>query len=141
MLSRLVRLYGSSKWDHVAQFMPGRNARQCRERWRTFLSPSLINGPWSHAEDQFLAALYRQHGSKWSLIAKSFPGRSDCNIKNRWTRHLVTMSLDPCTQALTGAAEASPERHLPSGLEDSFNFLLADPVDHGFLSMDGYINW
>lgn len=94
ILAQLVSKYGTEQWEAVAHFMGGRNARQCRERWRTFLNPGIVNGPWSHAEDELLIYLHRTYGPKWSKITKHFQGRSDLNVKNRWVRHLQLMNLD-----------------------------------------------
>lgn len=90
-LTRLVQLHGHENWDSIACFMEGRSSRACRERWRFFLSPGLTNGPWSHEEDAQLIQLFNEYGPKWKLISKHFNGRSECNIKNRWTRHLKQM--------------------------------------------------
>ncbi|KAH0794438.1 Myb-like DNA-binding domain containing protein [Histomonas meleagridis] len=75
--------------------MNGRNARSCRERWRSFLSPNLVNGPWSHEEDQLLEKLVKEYGQKWKRISQEFKGRSECNLKNRWMRHLRQMVQEP----------------------------------------------
>jgi hypothetical protein len=141
-LSHLVHVYGSSKWERIAQFMNGRNARQCRERWRTMLSPGLTNGPWSHAEDQLLVQLYRVFGPKWSNIAKRFTGRSDCNVKNRWSRHLMNMNLD---QQLTDGSAAAADFREPDvegdDLDSPFEFIFGDQVDNCAASTGGFINW
>ena len=71
-------------WIHVAEKLPGRTARQCRDRWVNYLSPSNKNGPWSPEEDQLLAEKYIEHGPQWTTIAKFFDGRSENNVKNRW---------------------------------------------------------
>jgi hypothetical protein len=83
---RLVALHGTSQWDLVAKAMEGRTPRQCRERWKSFLSPGHVNGAWSTAEDRKLIELYRIHGPRWAFIARQFTGRSDYNVKNRWKR-------------------------------------------------------
>ena len=75
-------------WIAVAEQIPGRSARQCRDRWANYLSPNNKNGPWSQAEDEILAAKQREYGSQWSLICKFFNGRSENNVKNRWYTHL-----------------------------------------------------
>lgn len=84
-LYNLVLIHGD-KWDLIASEMEGRNPRQCRERYRSFLAPHLINGPWSREEDELLIRLHQKFGSKWSLITRYFLGRSDCNVKNRWSQ-------------------------------------------------------
>ena len=86
-ITQLVSIHGTKQWDLIASLIPGRNAKQCRERWRAFLSPGMVNGPWTKAEDNLLVALYQQFGPKWSKFTKHFPGRSDYNIKNRWRRY------------------------------------------------------
>ncbi|OHS93974.1 hypothetical protein TRFO_11451 [Tritrichomonas foetus] len=86
LIANFVNINGATKWDIVASFLPGRNARQCRERWRSSLSPGLTNGPWTKEEDKLLVKLHSQFGPKWSQISKYFVGRSDYNVKNRWQR-------------------------------------------------------
>lgn len=85
-LTRLIEIYGAKQWDILAQNMEGRDARQCRERWKSFLSPDLVNGPWTAKEDLLLFELHDRLGPKWSAFKQFFPGRSDYNIKNRWKK-------------------------------------------------------
>jgi hypothetical protein len=128
LLSHLVAIHGCNKWDVIARFMNCRNARQCRERWRTVLTPGLVNGPWSRAEDLLLTQLYQEHGPRWSLIAKQFKGRSDCNVKNRWERHLKAMDGPPLANDIADA-------------RDPFDPDFEDSVDNLPLFPDGVINW
>ena len=150
LLSRLVMIHGSDNWETVACFMSGRNARQCRERWRTVLTPGLINGPWSHAEDELLVRLYREHGPKWSLISKHFNGRSDSNVKNRWTRHLMLMNLDhiekkeKSEQTLEQQPEIPRAEVVSTGPDGTFDdphfwFAFEDQLDNCF--DESFINW
>lgn len=71
-------------WKYIASCLPGRTARQVRERFRNHLSPGLENGPWTREEDDLLRRLFKEYGSKWSLISSYFKSRSDTNVKNRW---------------------------------------------------------
>ena len=32
-LLKLIQDYGAAKWSTIANFMPGRQGKQCRERW------------------------------------------------------------------------------------------------------------
>ncbi|KAF9667877.1 hypothetical protein SADUNF_Sadunf15G0068900 [Salix dunnii] len=40
-LIQLVEQYGVRKWSHVAQMLPGRIGKQCRERWHNHLRPNI----------------------------------------------------------------------------------------------------
>lgn len=80
-------LYGP-KWTMIASHMPGRSPRQCRERFKKYLSPNVNNSPWTYSEDMLLLHLINQFGNRWAQISVYFPGRTDSNIKNRWYKHL-----------------------------------------------------
>ena len=87
-LQSLVSILGTNCWPLIAKAMEGRTTRQCRERYKTYLSPQVKNGPWSYEEDIYLIRLYSENGPKWAEISKYFQGRSDNNVKNRWYTHL-----------------------------------------------------
>jgi hypothetical protein len=89
LIRKLVAHHGTNAWDLIAAQMMGRTPRQCRERWNSYLMPSLRNGPWDAEEDTQLVHLVRQFGNKWVAISKFFYGRSDSNVKNRWYTHFV----------------------------------------------------
>lgn len=74
------------QWPDIANAVPDRNAKQCRERWRHNLDPSIKREPWTKEEDENLLALYKQHGSKWAEIASGLPGRTDNACKNQWNK-------------------------------------------------------
>lgn len=86
-LISLVDKYGDNDWRLISDNMPNRTPHQCRERYKYYLSPHVVNGPWTLQEDMLLFEKYREFGPKWSLIQPFFPSRSDINIKNRWTSH------------------------------------------------------
>ncbi|OHT16621.1 Myb-like DNA-binding domain containing protein [Tritrichomonas foetus] len=87
-LNYLVEKFGTKNWNQIAEFMPMRNARQCKERFLSYLSPSINLNPWTAEEDALLIKMYNEYGPKWVKISKSFDGRSDNNLKNRWYTHL-----------------------------------------------------
>jgi hypothetical protein len=84
MLCRLVEKYGETNWNLISGFMNRRNARQCRERYKNYLSPTFRNTPWTPEEEEQLAQKVKELGPKWSLIARFFEARSDVNVKNHW---------------------------------------------------------
>ena len=64
--------------------MPNRTSRQCRDRYRNYLDPQIMNTAWKKEEDILLLEKYNIFGSKWSIIAQFFPNRTANNIKNRY---------------------------------------------------------
>ena len=89
---KLIELVGDKKfpnWNEVAQQMPGKSTRQCRERYNNYLAPGIVQKPWTKEEDELVISLVKKHGSNWALIAQHFAGRRTNNhIKNRWYNHL-----------------------------------------------------
>ena len=88
LLTRIMYEQPFTTWIAVAAQIPGRSARQCRDRWANYLSPENKNGPWSVEEDKLLAKKFQEIGPQWTVIAKFFDGRSENNVKNRWYTHL-----------------------------------------------------
>lgn len=84
MLRGLVQQFGDNNWSTIATFMVNRNGRQCRDRWRCYLRPTLSTQPWTEEEDKVLIKKYAEIGPKWSLIGKFIPERSEVSIKSRW---------------------------------------------------------
>ena len=41
----------TDSWSSIAEQIPGRNAKQCRERWNTVLDSSLKKSAWTPEED------------------------------------------------------------------------------------------
>lgn len=81
-----VERYGLKYWAELAKNVNnGSNARQVRERWTYQLDPSVNHGPWSPEEDARLEGLFIKSGGSWSVMALSMPGRTDLQVKNRWT--------------------------------------------------------
>jgi hypothetical protein len=71
-------------WVAVAEHVPGRTAKQCRERWSLSLGPNIRKDPWVPEEDGLLLALHDQFGNAWAQIAKHLPGRTENATKSRF---------------------------------------------------------
>ena len=108
-LKQLVEEYGDHNWSLIASFMKNRNARQCRERWRTYLRPTLSIEPWSPEEDRILLEKYAQFGTRWSVIGQYLPSRSEIAIKNRWKLLNQVYSSSTQFQAKPTIGSMSPQ--------------------------------
>lgn len=98
---------GVKVWSDIAGHVPGRNAKQCRERWVNNLDPTVNKGPWSAEEDAALLAAQKELGNKWSAIAERMPGRPDNAVKNRWYCMLNRTTAAPRTAPTRRAAAAA----------------------------------
>lgn len=93
-LKDLVHLHGEKSWAIIAKALTQMNigderiGKQCRERWYNRVSPSVAlpndSNEWTAEEDSTLRQLILKHGTKWKTLAKSFPGRSETSVKNRF---------------------------------------------------------
>jgi len=80
-------------WGEVCKVIPGRTAKQCRERWVNNLDPSINKGPWTPQEDQMMIQLHAEIGPCWAAIAKRITGRTENGVKIRWKSLMRTRGV------------------------------------------------
>ncbi|OAY65212.1 myb-related protein Zm38-like [Ananas comosus] len=97
-----IREHGEGCWRSLPKAAGLlRCGKSCRLRWINYLRPDLKRGNFSHDEDELIVKLHSLLGNKWSVIARSLPGRTDNEIKNHWNTHirrkLLSRGIDPAT--------------------------------------------
>ena len=85
-LIELIKEFGENNWKLIAEKLPPRTPRQCRERWTNYVNPALSKDPWTKEEDELLIQKHNELGNHWKLIEKYFPARSKNNIKHRYSQ-------------------------------------------------------
>ncbi|KAG2156524.1 uncharacterized protein EDB93DRAFT_1079460 [Suillus bovinus] len=93
LLANAVAIHGESdNWKAVAHCVPERTNKACRKasRWLHSLSPNVKKSAWTPEEDHLLLELYEVHSTKWSVIARHIPGRTDDACSKRYRE-----ALDP----------------------------------------------
>ncbi|KAJ7952353.1 Myb-related protein like [Quillaja saponaria] len=89
ILNKAVKKFNRRNWKQIAKYLPGRTDVQCLHRWQKVLDPELIKGSWTKKEDDCIIELVSIYGFKrWSVIAKSLPGRIGKQCRERWYNHL-----------------------------------------------------
>ncbi|ETW09791.1 hypothetical protein H310_00271 [Aphanomyces invadans] len=85
LLRHQIQIHGDQDaWVRVAEGVPGRTTKQCRERWRNHLAPSINRTQFTLAELALLEFVYNKIGNRWTLVAKLLPGRAEDDIKKKW---------------------------------------------------------
>ncbi|XP_022754569.1 transcription factor MYB3R-1-like [Durio zibethinus] len=108
LIIELVNEFGPKKWSTIAQHLPGRIGKQCRERWHNHLNPAINKEAWTQEEELALIRAHQIFGNKWAELTKFLPGRTDNAIKNHWNSS-VKKKLDS---------------YIASGLLEQFQFPL-----------------
>jgi hypothetical protein len=117
-LRNLVTTYGESSWTDIAIRMPlGFSSRQCRERWRNYVSSSLHRQSWTNEDDRKLIDEVARLGTRWTRIAEAFRGRSGNTVRNRYfllqrkkdrQQRETNLCRSERTEAVTGPSWFSP---------------------------------
>ena len=84
LLRKAVNSFGDKNWDDIAKEVPGRNARQCKERYTNNLDPTICKEKWTEEEDKAIIDLVEKIGKRWTQISVTLCGRPANSIKNRW---------------------------------------------------------
>jgi hypothetical protein len=84
ILCRFVLNSGTRAWDHAASLLPGRTARQCRDRWRHYLQGTYPNSSWTDFENTLFWKVVALAGPKWNEILPLFRGKTQSDLRRHW---------------------------------------------------------
>jgi len=93
LLRELVNKYGN-KWRLIAYEMKTKDERQCRNRWRTYIQPGLIQSPLTDEEIRVLLFWVERCGTNWRTIVHLFPGRTCTFLKNQFVTYCKRFSIN-----------------------------------------------
>lgn len=86
-LLKLVKSKGKKNWVDISEelnlkFDTSKTGKQCRERYRNYVDPSLEKCEWKPQEKILFLFLHNIYKNQWSQISKFLNQRSDIAIKN-----------------------------------------------------------
>tara|TARA_B100000459_G_scaffold147498_1_gene117987 strand:+ start:829 stop:2034 length:1206 start_codon:yes stop_codon:yes gene_type:complete len=122
-LLHAVEIHGTRYWKKIAEHVPGRNGKQCRERYVNQLDPNLNKDKFTDVEDAIILREYNKIGPRWSVIARLLSNRSENDIKNR-----AAVTFLPKRQCRHIAPNAIPQQQAVAEPRDSAQTQNASPT-------------
>ena len=89
----LIGKFGEN-WTVIAKALDNRTGKQVRDRYNNFLRSDILTTRFTPQEDALLSQLYEELGNRWVQIAERMPGRTECQVKNRYYGHLKKNGSD-----------------------------------------------
>jgi hypothetical protein len=80
----LVSQLGTEAWTEIAGQMPGRNIRQCRDRWTHYLADMPVTAAWTVTDDTLLRRMLAAVGPRCEHLALLFPDWMANDAHRRW---------------------------------------------------------
>jgi hypothetical protein len=110
-VTELVPFHATTNSHIIAGHLPGRNARQRRDRWSHYVNPNVSKYEWTESEVGILFPPSGDLGRKGFVIADVLPGRSRNSVKNGYCALQCTARLNIKNQselAFTANMSTSP---------------------------------
>ena len=72
IIMAMVAKFGAQRWALIASKIPGRNGKQCRERWHNQLDPDISKAQWTEEEDLILFQAHRKLGNRCACVGTPY---------------------------------------------------------------------
>lgn len=82
----------SIDWRMVANQMPNRNARQCKDRYEGYLDTKINRDEFTNEENYFILKKVDEIGKKWKVISSMMKRRTDVAVKAQY-RKLIRRNI------------------------------------------------
>ncbi len=118
ILLEIVNLHGKLKWSLVAEELKKRlpstskTGKQCRERYRNYLDPSISKKEWTKSDKIVFLLLHKEYGNHWGQIAKYYVGRSDISLKNLFYSYVRRVLRSLKDETLPHSVASKPRKVL-----------------------------
>ncbi|KAG0235751.1 Myblike DNAbinding domain-containing protein [Actinomortierella wolfii] len=93
ILTEAVNTFGENSWNQVSEYLDGRSAPQCLQRWVKGVNPVIRRGRWTSDEDAALkkaVELIEVDGKiKWTKVQDFVLGRTDVQCRERYMNVLA----------------------------------------------------
>jgi hypothetical protein len=84
-ISEWANTHGTTNWTNCSKLMKGRNPKNCRDRWASYLSLKFKGECiWNPFDEIILLLSVQQVNTSWSRIKRIFPGKNENAIKNKF---------------------------------------------------------
>lgn len=93
ILKKWVTIHGEINWVTCSSYLPGRNSKQCRERWMNVVNPTIKKKNWTQAEEYMIFKMVMANGPKWNIVYKPLIWRTENSVKNKFYSSLRSFAV------------------------------------------------
>ena len=84
VLKAAVSKYGLNNWARVSSLLARKSAKQCKERYESWIDPRISKQEWSREEDERLLHYARIFSTAWRTIAQLMENRTAAQCIQRY---------------------------------------------------------
>lgn len=94
------------------------------------------NEPWTKEEDDLLEQKFNEMGPHWAKMAAFFPGRTDVNLKNRWSSLLVRKSKEEFEHKHDDFLDTGENEQTANPIDEIFDIRHANELEQAIKDLE-----